>query len=168
MKPGKSRGGPPQKFASPGSGSKPRNPHLLAAVALGVLTLLAYSNSFQGGFVLDNRGLLLNDPRLHEASAGNIRLIVDHTYWWPNGESGLYRPFTTLSYLFNYAALGDHDQPEGYHWVNLLLHLGNVLLASALALRLVRRFWPAVFIAALWAVHPASTESVSNLIGRAD
>src|ERR1700734_3360933 len=77
-----------------------------AAFGLVLLTLLVYSNSFQGGFVLDNRGLLLNDPRLRDASSANIRLILDHTYWWPNGESGLYRPFTTLSYLFNYAVLG--------------------------------------------------------------
>jgi tetratricopeptide (TPR) repeat protein len=33
---------------------------------------------------------------------------------------------------------------------------------------LLRRFWPAVFIAALWAVHPASTESVTNIVGRSD
>jgi tetratricopeptide (TPR) repeat protein len=80
----------------------------------------------------------------------------------------LYRPFTTFSYLFNYAVLGDGEQPSGYHSINVLLHLGNVLLAYALARRLVRRFWPAVFIASLWAVHPVLTESVTNIVGRAD
>jgi tetratricopeptide (TPR) repeat protein len=80
----------------------------------------------------------------------------------------LYRPFTTLSYLFNYAVLGDGDKPSGYHSINLLLHLGNVLLAYALALRMVRKFWPSVCIAALWAVHPLLTESVTNIVGRAD
>ena len=141
--------------------------HLLAALALCVLTLLAYSNSFGGGLVLDNKVLLL-DPRIREATPENIALIFQHSYWWPTGEAGLYRPFTTLSYLFNYAVLGEGDQLWGYHAINLLLHLGNVLLAYALALRLVRRFWPSVFIAAVWAVHPASTESVTNIVGRAD
>ena len=141
--------------------------HLLAALALCVLTLLAYSNSFGGGLVLDNKVLLL-DPRIREATPQNIALIFQHTYWWPTGEAGLYRPFTTLSYLFNYAILGEGEQLFGYHAINLILHLGNVLLAYALALRLVRRFWPAVFIAAVWAVHPASTESVTNIVGRAD
>src|SRR5271165_7058754 len=93
--PKKSRPVPPPK-------SRPRSPYLLSALALVVLTLLAYSNSFEGGFVLDNRGLLRDDPRVHEVSRENIQLILDHTYWWPNGESGLYRPFTTFSYLFNY------------------------------------------------------------------
>jgi protein O-mannosyl-transferase len=141
--------------------------HALAALALCVLTLLAYSNSFTGGLVLDNKVLLL-DPRIREDTPQNIALIFEHTYWWPTGEAGLYRPFTTLSYLLNYAILGDGDQLFGYHAINLVLHLGNVLLAYALALRLVRRFWPSVFIAAVWAVHPASTESVTNIVGRAD
>ena len=141
--------------------------YALAALTLSVLTLLAYSNSFGGGLVLDNKVLLL-DPRLREVTPQNIALIFQHTYWWPTGEAGLYRPFTTLSYLFNYAVLGEGDQLFGYHAMNLVLHLGNVLLAYALALRLVRRFWPSVFIAAVWAVHPASTESVTNIVGRAD
>lgn len=146
----------------------PHYPHVLAAFALVVLTLLAYSNSFRSGFVLDNRGLLLNDARLHEASPANIRMIFDHTYWWPNGESGLYRPFTTLSYLFNYAVLGNGEQPAGYHWINFLLHACNVLLVYALTVRLIRAIWPAFSIAALWAVHPILTESVTNIVGRAD
>ncbi len=48
------------------------------------------------------------------------------------------------------------------------MHAGNIWLAFALALRLVRRFWPAVFIAGLWGVHPVLTESVTNMVGRAD
>ena len=54
---------------------KPCNRCLLCALALVVLTLAAYANSFDGGFVLDNRGLILNDARIREASAENIGLI---------------------------------------------------------------------------------------------
>ena len=118
--------------------------------------------------MLDSRGLILLDPRLREATAANIGLIVDHTYWWPNGESGLYRPFATLSWLFNYTVLGNRDQALGYHAINLLLHAGNVLLVYALAVRLFREQRTAFFTAALWAVHPILTESVTNLAGRSD
>lgn len=142
--------------------------HLAQIAALVLLALVAYSNSFHTGFVLDNRGLILNDPRIRDASASNLGLIVDHTYWWPNGESGLYRPFATLSYLFNYAILGNGAQPAGYHWINFLFHSVNVLAVFFLALRVVRRRWPAFFIAALWAVHPVLTEAVTNIVGRAD
>ena len=152
----------------PRPGHLPGARSLLAAAALALITLLAFSNSFSAGFVLDNKGLLLQDPRIRELSAANIRLILQHTYWWPNGEAGLYRPFTTLSYLFNYAVLGNGEVPAGYHAINFLLHLGNVFLVYALVRRLLRNFWPAFFAAALWAVHPVLTESVTNMIGRAD
>ena len=122
---------------------------------------------FHAGFALDN-GLILRDTRIHEATRGNIELILGHTLWWPIAEVGLYRPLTSLSFLFNYAVLGNGDRPEGYHVVNFILHAGNVWLAFALALRLVRRFWPALFIAGLWGLHPVLTESVTNIVGRAD
>ncbi len=138
------------------------------ALVLLVATLLAYSNSFNGGFVLDNKGLILNDPRLREVSGSNIALIFGHTYWWPNGESGLYRPFTTLSYLFNYSVLGNADNPGGYHAVNFLLHCANAVLIYLLASRLLRERWQAFFVALLWAVHPINTECVTNIVGRAD
>jgi hypothetical protein len=141
---------------------------LLVTAALCFAVLIAYANSFQAEFTLDNKILLLQDPRIREAAAGNIGLIFQHTYWWPHGESYLYRPFSTLSYLFNYAILGNADRALGYHFINLLLHAVNVLLAYSLAHRLIRRFWPAVFVAGLWAVHPVLTESVTNIVGRPD
>jgi len=140
---------------------------LLAALILSALTLLAFSNSFQAGFAWDNEYLILKDPRIRAATAENIGLIFQHTYWWPTGEAGIYRPLTTLSYLFNYSILGQREPPAGYHWINLALHMINVLLVFFLALRLVR-FWPSVFIAAVWGVHPVVTESVTNIVGRAD
>jgi hypothetical protein len=139
-----------------------------AVAALLALLLLAYSNSFNGGFPLDSRGLILDSARVHAVTADNLRAIFEHTYWWPVGESGLYRPFTTLSYLFSYAVLGDGESPQGYHWINFALHSLNVVFLWLLARRLLDRFWPPVFVAAVWAVHPVLTESVTNIAGRAD
>src|SRR3954452_4636924 len=121
---------PTDKFRVQGSSS------LWVALGLCLLTLLAYSNSFGAGFALDNRGLILEDTRIREATPENLALIFQHTYWWPYGESGLYRPLTTLSYLFNYATLGGGTAPAGYHWVNFLLHTANALLVYTLGLRL--------------------------------
>ena len=142
--------------------------HWLLIGLLCLLTQLVYSNSFRVPMILDAKGLLLQDPRIREATSENVALIFQHTYYWPLGEAGLYRPLTTLSYLFNYAILGDEDRPAGYHWVNLGLHMGNVLLVFALGRRLSGQLVPSALLAALWAVHPASTESVTNIIGRSD
>jgi tetratricopeptide (TPR) repeat protein len=140
----------------------------LVPLGLFLLALFTYSNSFQTGFPLDNKGLILEDARIRAVSGQNFHQILDHTYWWPVGESGLYRPFTTLTYLFNYAVLGNADQPAGYHWINFLLHAGNVILVWLLARRFWREFRPPVFLAVLWCVHPVLTESVTNIVGRAD
>jgi hypothetical protein len=167
----------PSPAATPESRSRTdardsRRYYLAALLALGLLTLLAFSNSFSTGFALDNQVLLLGDTRIQAATADNIALIIHHTYWWPNGESGLYRPLTTLSYLLNYAILGSGDHPAGYHWINFFLHAANVFLLFALVLRLMRgrvRALPTAFcVAMLWAVHPVLTESVTNIVGRAD
>lgn len=154
---------------APSSDGGSARKHLwLACAGLCALMWLAYSNSFTGGMVLDNKVLLLEDPRVRAVTPENIDLILHKSYWWPYIESALYRPVTTLSYLFNYAVLGNGREPAGYHWINLFLHTGNVLLLFAVAWRLGRQFWPAFFIAAIWAVHPLSTEAVTNIIGRAD
>ena len=141
-----------------------------AAVAAGLclLVLIAWSNSFAGGFVFDSRPIVLNDPRIQHATAANFDLILNHTYWWPLFEGGLYRPVTTLSYLFNYAILGNGENPAGYHWINFLLHSLNAFLVYLVVLRLSGKRWPSIFTAAVWAVHPVVTESVTNIIGRAD
>src|SRR6516164_8385712 len=131
------------------------------------IALFAYSNSFHAGFTFDNR-ILLQEKQIYATTLPNVELILGHTYWWPTIETGLYRPLTILSFLFNYAVLGNGERPEGYHWINFVLHAGNILLAFAVALPLVRKFWPSVFIAGLWAVHPVLTESVTNIVGRAD
>jgi len=118
--------------------------------------------------VLDNDALISRDPRIHAATWDNIKLIITHSYWWPYGEAGIYRPFTTLTYLFNYAILENQEQPAGYHWINFLLHFGNVLLVYLLGLKLMQDSRPAAALAGLWSVHPVLTESVTNIVGRAD
>ena len=141
---------------------------LLPALALSALALAAYSNSLGGEFVLDSKGLIAQDARVQAATAENVDLILNRTYWWPYGESGLYRPATTLSYLLNFAVLGNETRPAGYHWINTLLHVANILFVYLLAVRLIREERVAWFVAAVWAVHPVLTESVTNIAGRAD
>jgi protein O-mannosyl-transferase len=130
--------------------------------------LLVFANSLTGALIFDSKGLIVDDTRVHVASGENIGLILRHSYWWHKGPSGLYRPLTTLSYLFNYAVLGNGQDPEGYHALNLALHTFNVLLVYGLAFKLTRQYVLSVLLAALWAVHPIVTEAVTNIAGRPD
>jgi len=115
---------PPE--APPRPARSPLLPHLPAALALCLLALLAYSNSFHDGYTLDSNQLLRADTRIQQATSQNVDQILQHTYWWPYGESGLYRPLATLSYMFNYAVLGNGQRSAGYHWINFLLHTAKL------------------------------------------
>jgi hypothetical protein len=140
---------------------------VLFIAALWLLVLAAYSNSFQAGLIYDSTPILLKDPRLHTVTGQNLGLILTKEYWYPPTGNGLYRPLTTLSYLFNYAVLGNGSQPVGYHVVNYLIHGANATLAFLLGLTLFGETAAAFAMAALWAVHPVLTESVTNVSGSA-
>ena len=135
---------------------------------LWALVLVAYSNSFHAAILFDDVGVLLRDPRIQAVSAQNIGSILTEGYWRVNPDSGLYRPFTTLSFLVNYAVLGNGASPDGYHWINFALHGVNVSLVYALGVVIFTEPSLALALAALWGLHPVLTESVTNIVGRAD
>ena len=73
------------------------------------------------------------------------------------------RPLTYLTFWLNYQTGG--QDALGYHMLNLLLHLGAVLLAY----ECLRRLLPeraALVAAALFAVHPLQAEAVDYVWGR--
>ncbi len=139
-----------------------------AALVIALLVAIAYGNSLSGDFVLDAKLLVGGDIRLREASRENAWLILTRNYWWPTFESDLYRPLTTFSYLLNSRILGNGSRPQGYHLLNLLLHLANSLLVYRLARRYLRQEGVALGVAAVFAVHPLATEVVANIAGRSD
>jgi tetratricopeptide (TPR) repeat protein len=140
--------------------------HLWAVGGLLAFTLAVYSNSFHGGLAAD-AAALLHDPRLANAGISNIASLF-HQQYWASGASGLYRPLATLSYVFNYAMLGNGLNPEGYHALNFLLHAANMLLVYLLGILLLGRTGPALLLAGIWGAHPVLTESVTNIAGRPD
>lgn len=110
----------------PVSGTKPVPPskvlaartRLWIAAVLAAIAIAIYSNSLGDGFTLDSSFILLRDPRIQKATADNLKLILTKDYWFPNFDSGLYRPFTTLTFLFNYAVLGNGSSPLGYRCIS--------------------------------------------------
>src|SRR5581483_7661877 len=141
--------------------------HALIILALWTCALIAYSNSFNGAFVFDN-SIILQDSRIKAFTPENVDLILTQEYWYQTAMTGLYRPLTTFTYLLNYTLLGDGSQPPGYHWINLGLHAINIALVYCLGLVLLGGIPRAVAMAALWGLHPLLTESVTNIVGRAD
>ncbi len=131
----------------------------LAALTLAALVAIAFFPAFQAGFVWDDTAFA-EEPLVHRASGlWNI--------WFSPGEirnEGHYWPLTYTTFWLEHKLWG--LAPLGYHAVNVLLYIGNVLLLWRLCRRLgVPGAWTA---AAVWALHPLHVESVVWVIERKD
>jgi len=72
---------------------------------------------------------------------------------------GNYHPITLIVYSIEYQLFG--FRPAGYHAVNLLLHLVNVVLVFRAILLLTRKREVALVGALLFGIHPLHVESVA-------
>jgi len=141
---------------------------VFALLSLLTVAGFAYSNSFENGLIFDSNSAIAQDSRVWSATAENVKALLTQDYWYAEKTNGLYRPLTKISYLFNYAVLGSGSDPASYHWVNFALHAVNILLVYLLGWLVLREFRLVIGLAAVWGLHPVLTESVTNVVGRAD
>ena len=145
----------PRPAAIAGAGGRNTLHPLICAAIVAAAAVLAYLNSFQGAFQLDDYKVVLSDPAVRSWGG-----------WWSDLGRGI-RPLLKLSYALNWATgLGLF----GFHLVNLLIHLGNSILVLLLARKLTgsssRMGCVALFTALLFALHPIQTEAVTYVAGR--
>ncbi len=148
---------------------------------LGLLVALAaaiviFSNNLRGEFILDDRYMIEDNPRVH-----SWQFLPDYFtagVWHNSGFSDAqeihavyYRPLHLVLLRLTYAAFG--ADTLGYHVVNLLLFLANIVLVYLLARRLLEQTGrpdpiAAAAAALIFAVHPTHSESVSWISGVTD
>jgi tetratricopeptide (TPR) repeat protein len=123
---------------------------------------LIYSNSLRGPFILDDLNQIIENP--------GIRHVWPPT-WLDRG----LRPFAYLTLALNYSAHGLDVQ--GYHIVNVLIHLLAGLVFFGIVRRTLRlkdlreRYgehanWIALGTALVWMSHPLQTQSVNYVTQR--
>jgi protein O-mannosyl-transferase len=128
----------------------PRTFAWLGAASLAALTVFAYWPAWHGGFIWDDDRYVTHNYLLI-ASDGLCRI------WFSLDAPSQYFPLA-YTVLRIERSLWDLN-PVGYHWVNILLHLGNALLVWCVLARLkVPGAWLA---AAIFALHPVQVESVA-------
>jgi len=133
----------------------PRGRALIFAVLLATVTILAYRPAWHGGFLWDDDDYIINNELL-TAPHGWQRI------WFSLDSPSQYFPLTYSTFRVEHALWGLNT--TGYHWVNLLLHLGNAFLVWAVLARLgVPGSWLA---AAIFALHPVQVESVAWITER--
>jgi tetratricopeptide (TPR) repeat protein len=128
---------------------------------------LPYLNILFNGFVYDDDNQVLKNPYLRNFHF--LKEIFTTNVWSFEGVSAVtnyYRPMMTLGYLVCNQLFG--MQAYGFHLFSLLLHVLVVCLVFVLAERLTGdRLW-AFAAGALFALHPAHTESVAWIAADTD
>jgi tetratricopeptide (TPR) repeat protein len=128
---------------------------LIFAVVLTAVTILAYRPAWHGGFLWDDDDYIIKNELL-TAPGGWQRI------WFSVDSPSQYFPFTYSTFRIEHALWGLNT--TGYHWVNLLLHVGSALLVWAVLARL--RVPGAWLAAAIFALHPVQVESVAWITER--
>lgn len=119
---------------------------------LAALTLAAFGAGVAGPFHFDDYALF-GDASVTSGSGWLDLWRIPQT-----------RPLTWLTFWLNFQ-VGGHNA-AGYHAVNLLLHMGTVVLLR----RVLGRLMPertALIAAALFAIHPIQAEAVNYIFARA-
>ena len=169
----------------------------VAAATLIVAGLAAYSNSFTPLFAgLDAKESIRDNPHIRSlwplSEAMSLPLLGTTTAADADSKGGtvVRRPLLSLSFAMNRRLLG--AGPQGFHAVNLAIHLCAALVLLALVRRTLelprfasryagasvtdhgaeaavgRGTWIALVVALIWLVHPLQTEAVTYLVQRAE
>jgi protein O-mannosyl-transferase len=146
------------KTAAPESGglfSSPRQRTLILCLLLGTLTLAVYNQVSHAQFInFDDDDYITNNP--------HVQAGLDwKTVSWAFGstDAGNWHPLTWISHAIDCQIF--HLNPAGHHYVNVLLHAGNVILLFLLLQRGTGQSWRSLVVAAIFAVHPINVESVA-------
>jgi tetratricopeptide (TPR) repeat protein len=136
----------------------------LSWLFLGVVLLVPWLYGLGFPFQYDDVGMIAENGWL--ADPGNAAAVLSgRTLADPHVLNGR-RPAVLASYFLDRAFHG--LRPAGWRATNLLVHLANAGLLSALAYRLSRRRTLAALAALLFALHPVLTEPVHAPGFRAD
>ena len=134
----------------------------LVAVALVLLTLIAFSGALSNGF-------LNYDDDVYVTSNEHVVTGLNHdsvAWAFTTFDAANWHPITWLSHLLD-VWLFKLD-PRGHHLTSVLIHAANVVLLFLLLFRMTGAVWRSALVAGLFAVHPLHVESVAWIAERKD
>jgi len=168
----------------PAASTPSRATIVLLGLLLAALCGLAYSNAFSGMFAgLDAKESIRDNPHIRSlwplTEAMSLPLLASTKAADAGSKGGtvVRRPVLSLSFALNWALLGPN--PNRFHAVNLAIHIVAAWLLFGIVRRtlVLPRLRPhygkaatalAFSIAAIWALHPVQTESVTYIVQRAE
>lgn len=129
------------------------------------LITLAYLPTLSGEFLLDDYGLIRDNPYTKEShSVFSYLTQEDGALDRGRYHTGYYRPLVNLTYRMDYKLWGMNA--PGFRATSLILHILCSLTLYQLLLWSLNDRRAALFGAILFALHPANTESVAFISAR--
>lgn len=127
----------------------------MACLLLAAFTLAIYNPVTHHPFVN------YDDDRYVTENAHVRQGLTASTFAWAltSTEQANWHPLTWMSHALDFSLF--RQNPAGHHFTSVLLHCVNVVLLFLLLIWATGRFWPSLFVAALFAVHPLNVESVA-------
>jgi protein O-mannosyl-transferase len=127
---------------------------------IGAAVLLSHAPLLRADYVQDDHLVV---------ESGREAPLLLGSYWEgvKGGDRSLYRPVTLATYAAE-RALAGRARPDVSHAINLLLHMGVAALVLALGRGAGLDPAAALLGALLFALTPAKTEAVANVVGRAE
>jgi tetratricopeptide (TPR) repeat protein len=133
---------------------------LLVYGFLVVVTLAAYWPVLNCEFVNYD-----DDKRVTENPNIKNGLNLESVIWAFTGPHfHMWHPLTSLSHLLDCELFG--LDPTGHHLTSLLFHIASTVLLFSILKRMTVDFWPCLFVALAFAVHPLNVESVAWIAER--
>jgi len=153
---------------------------LLVLVGVSLLTLGTYYNSLSGGFVRDDRQLIVDNPMVGKWNLETLKLAFTRDSWanlepevaGDKVDSVYYRPMFLLALMWGHSVAGTN--PIAWHLIAICMHLLAGILTflavykilelttheANVSLTLMSAFATAIFV-----VHPVQSESVAWISG---
>lgn len=132
---------------------------------LAAVVLVLYFGSIHFGLTELDDAIFIKDLHQYNENLGNL-LTSFHRGLFNATKDTYYRPLFLDSMILNYQS--SEMDPTGYHLVNVLLHLVNVLLLYQLFRKLNIRDLHAFLLSLLFAIHPVLSQAVAWIPGRND
>lgn len=130
------------------------------ALALAIAVLAVYGQAVRFGFSSYDDTVYVSENPLITAGVTweGLREVVLH------GHHLLWTPLTSLSYMIGCELHGVN--PAGHHVDSVILHIIAAWLVFLAVWRYTGSWWPAWFVAAIFALHPLNVESVAWVSSR--
>ncbi len=134
----------------------------IPVLVLCAVTFVVYGRVLGADFVAFDDGAYVTHNR-HVPNG----ITWDNLRWAATtGETATWQPLTLFSHMLDVELFG--LWPGGHHLSGLLLHLANTLLLFVVLRRMTGDRGPSLFVAAVFALHPAHVESVAWVSERKD